>query len=85
MTAPLSSHSGTEMVLLSPRKSLAPTTSPQQEEAQAQANEQLVADSLDNKTESSPQINLEEVANKVYHLIQHDLVLERERATKLGG
>jgi len=79
------SHPGAEMVLLAPSKSSAPTTSPQQREAQAQANEQLVADSLDNKTESSPQINLEEVANKVYRLIQHDLVLERERATKLGG
>ncbi|MBA7468480.1 hypothetical protein ES707_03731 [subsurface metagenome] len=85
VTTPPGSHSGTEMVLLSPSKSSAPTTSPQQGEAQAQANERLVADSWDNKTEASPQINLEEVANKVYCLIQHDLVLERERATKLGG
>ena len=83
--APPESHPDAEMVWLAPPKSPAPTTSPQQREAQAQANEQLVADSLDNKTESSPQINLEEVTNKVYRLIQHDLVLERERATKLGG
>ena len=83
--APPGSHTDTEMVLLAPQKSPAPTTSPQQREAQAQANEQLVANSLNNKTKSSPQINLEEVANKVYRLIQHDLVLERERATKLGG
>ena len=82
---PSGNHTGTDMVLLAPSKNPAPTTSPQQEEAQAQANERLITDSLDNKTGTSPQINLEEVANKVYRLIQHDLVLERERATKLGG
>ena len=78
-------HPDTEMVLLAPLKSSPSATNLQLREAQAQANEQLVADGLDNKTKSPPQINPEEVANKVYRLIQYDLVLERERATKVGG
>ncbi len=78
-------HPDTEMVLLAPLKSSPSATSLQLREAQAQAHEQLVADGLGNKTKSPPQINPEEVANKVYRLIQYDLVLERERATKVGG
>jgi len=83
--APPENHSDTEMVLLAPLKSSPSTTNSQQREAQARTSEQLVAEGLANKTESPSQINLEEVANKVYRLIQYDLVLERERATKLGG
>ncbi len=83
--APSRSHSDIGMVLLAPAKSSPLTVNPQQREAQAQANEQLVAEGLGNKTESTPQINHKEVANKVYRLMQYDLVLERERATRLGG
>jgi len=79
-------HSDVEMVLLASPKSSPLTTNPQLREAQAQANEQLVVEGLaDNTAKSPPQINLEEVANKVYHLMQYELVLERERATKIGG
>jgi len=80
--APLEGHP--EMVLLALHQS-SPTTNPQQREAQAQTNEQLVKEGLDNKPKSPSQINPEEVANKVYRLMQYDLLLERERATRLGG
>ena len=80
------SHSGTEMVLLAPARSVPLTTNPRQREAQAQVSEQLVARALaENEDESLSEINPEEVANKVYRLMQRDLVLERERGTKLGG
>jgi hypothetical protein len=79
-------HSDVEMVLLASPKSSPLTTNPQLREAQAQANEQLVVEGLaDNTVKSPPQINPEEVANKVYRLLQYELVLERERATKIGG
>ena len=39
----------------------------------------------ENEDELPSEINLEEVANKVYRLMRNDLVLERERGTKLGG
>ena len=53
---------------------------------QAKANEQLIqSETSDNEPRSQPQVNLEEVADKVYRLMQHDLILERERATKVGG
>ena len=75
----------TEMTLKSPLKSSPPTTKLQLREAQAQASEQLVTGGSGQTAKSRPQINLEEVANKVYRLMQHDLILERERATRVGG
>ena len=84
--APSESQSSKEMVLLAPAQSPHRNSNPQQREAQARANEQLAAQELADTTASSPiQINPEEVADKVYRLMQYDLVLERERATKLGG
>ena len=84
--APPRGHSGSEMVLLASPKSAPLTANRQQREAQAQASEQLVARALaENEDELPSEINPEEVANKVYRLMQRDLVLERERATKLGG
>jgi len=86
LSATLGGHSDVEMVLLAPPKSPPLTSNPQQGEAQAQASEKLMEEALtDNKTKSPPQINPEEVADKVYRFMQYDLVLERERATKLGG
>jgi len=75
------SHSNTEMVLLAPARSTPVTTNLQLREAQAQASEQLMAKGLGSKTKSPPQINHEEVTNKVYCLMQNDVRLERERAT----
>ena len=77
--APPGGHSSARMVLLA--KNAPSTTSPQLGEAQARASEQLVADGLSNNTKSTPHIDHEEVANKVYRLMQCDLCLEGERAT----
>jgi hypothetical protein len=84
-TAPPANHADIEMALPAHLKNSPATTSPQQREAQAQASEQMVTEGLANNTKPSPQINLEEVASKVYRLMQDDLIMERERATKLGG
>ena len=78
-------HPDIDMVLTAPFKNSLPTNNIQLREAQAQANEQLLIDSLSKTAKSPHKINLEEVANKVYRLMQYDLILERERATKMGG
>lgn len=78
-------YSDTEMVLLASSQSSSITASRQQEEASAQANEHLFAQDSGNKAKSPATINAVAVADKVYHLMQHDLILERERTTKLGG
>ena len=78
-------HADVGMVLSASRQGPPTNASPQQEEAQAQASEQQVVEGLRNETESPPQVNPREVADKVYRLMQYDLVLERERATRLGG
>jgi hypothetical protein len=78
-------HSDAAMVLSASRQGPPTNASPQQEEAQAQASEQQVVEGLSNETESPPQMNPREVADKVYRLMQYDLVLERERATRVGG
>ena len=81
-SAPSEGHSKAEMVLLAPARSSPVTTNPQLREAQAQASEQLVAKaSADNQPKSSPEIDCEAVADKVYCLMQNDVRLERERAT----
>ena len=41
--------------------------------------------SAEDATESSREIGPEKVADRVYHLMQHDLILERERVTRFGG
>jgi len=78
-------HSDIEMVLLASAESSLVTTNPQLGEGQAQVNEQLVAQALADSSSKSLEIDTEAVADKVYRLMQYDLVLERERATKLGG
>jgi len=53
---------------------------------QAEVDEQMVQRVLSSdKPQSQPHVDLEEIADKVYRLMQHDLILERERATKVGG
>ena len=78
------SRSDVGMVLPSSPRNPSFSTGPLQREAEAQTNEQSVEGSSNN-TRLTPQINCEEVANKVYHLMQGNLILERERAAKLGG
>ena len=55
-------------------------------EFRAQANgqpEQMVFS--DDEPGSQPQVNIGQVADMVYRLMQRDLILERERATRVGG
>ena len=54
-------------------------------EAQAEMNEQTILEAAQKKPPSPPAINTEEIASLVYRLMQHDLVLGRERSAKLGG
>ncbi len=79
--APAGGRAEVGMVLLAPAS--APSANgPQLSEAQAQASERLAAEALaDNRPESPPEISNEAVADRVYRLMQYDLVLERERAT----
>jgi len=53
---------------------------------QGEVDEQMVQRVLpSDKPQSQPHVDLKEIADKVYRLMQHDLILERERATKVGG
>lgn len=78
-------HPDVEMILLAPARGSSATINPQPGEGQAQANEQLVTQALADSNSKSAKIDTEAIADRVYCLMQNDLVLERERATKLGG
>ena len=80
------SHTDVEMVLTAPAQKTIMTSQIERKEAQAHASEQLAAKGLAEKRfESAHHIDTGEVADRVYRLMQYDLILERERATKLGG
>jgi len=82
---PPGGHSNIQAALLASFPS-SPAPNLQRSETQAQANEQLVAaGTAGSEARTPPEINREEVANKVYHLMQRDLALERERSAKFGG
>lgn len=73
------------MVLPAPAEDTPLTTRPARR-APARASELPGAQgSARKRSESASGIDVEKVADRVYQLMQHDLNLERERATKLGG
>lgn len=39
----------------------------------------------DDEPDGQPPVNIEEMADMVYRLMQRDLILERERSTRIGG
>lgn len=83
--APSRSRPGTEMVLLASAKNVPLTTSQQSREAQAKTNKQLETEALTGNAPKSPaKLDPEVIADRVYRLMQHDLILERERVTRLG-
>jgi hypothetical protein len=45
----------------------------------------LVTEASSNRTGSQPVIKRQEVADKVYRLMQKDLIVEGERAVRKGG
>jgi hypothetical protein len=86
LTRRVSSYSSTEMAYLTPVKDSSVPTSQQESEVQAEVNKRLIQKaSSDDKPQSQPKVNIQVVADKIYRLMQHDLILERERATKVGG
>ena len=85
LPAPPRNGSDVQMVLLA-AANVPATASPRSREAQAQASAQLMAEDLtDKEPKSPPEISPEAVADRVYHLMKYDLILERERATRVGG
>jgi hypothetical protein len=77
-------NSKSQMAFLAPTAQK--TTNPSLGEEQAQANEQLATQVyFGNGSRSPPEISYVTVADKVYRMMQHDLLLERERATKVGA
>ena len=81
----LKSRPGTEMVLLASADNVPLTTSQQSREAQAKTNKQLATEALTGNAPKSPaKLDPEVIADRVYRLMQHDLILERERVTRLG-
>lgn len=82
----VSSYSSTEMTYLAPVKNSPVPASKRENEVQAEVNEQLIQRaSSDVRPRSQHRVNIQVVADKVYRLMQRDLILERERATKVGG
>lgn len=74
------------MVLPAPAEDTPLTTSPVRRKAPARASKPLGAEgSAGKRSEPASGIDVEKLADRVYRLMQHDLNLERERATKLGG
>jgi len=74
------------MVLPAPAENTPLTTSPVRSQAQAGASESPGTEGpAEKRAETASRIDVGEVADRVYRLMQRDLILERERATKLGG
>ncbi|UCH43017.1 MAG: DUF4157 domain-containing protein [Dehalococcoidales bacterium] len=49
------------------------------------SGEGVTGSSDSNQSQSSSEIDRYKVADRVYHLMQRDLVIERERVTRIGG
>ena len=79
-------HSDAGMVLPAPAENTPLTVNTRRREGQDQPSVQVSAGGLtETGLESIPDIDVGEVANRVYRLMQHELTLDRERITKLGG
>jgi len=72
-------HSDTSIVLPAPAVSMPLTTRPRKGKSEARGSEPLSAAGLAEKSpESVPQINTQEIADRVYCLMRHDLILGKE-------
>ena len=79
-------HSDAAMILPAPAENTPLTLDLQRGEVKGKASEQLAAEgSVEKRSKSPPRIDAGEVADRVHRLMRYDLVLEKERATKLGG
>ncbi len=83
--APMGESLTTKMVLLtSARNTPQPAGQPVQQ-AQVEANEQMVNRGFGNNAATGTRVSPVEVAERVYRLMRKELVIERERAARPGG
>ena len=79
-------YSDIPMVLPAPAENISlPANIPRREIQSRNRVLPATEDSGKKGDESYPRINLAKIANKVYRLMRSDLILERERTTKMGG
>jgi hypothetical protein len=79
-------HSDAGMVLPAPAESKLLNANTRKREGQDRPSVPVPAGELTEAgRESIPYIDVREVANRVYRLMQHELTWERERVTKSGG
>lgn len=78
-------HSRSGTVMSAPARNRTPIKRKEREDERARDSEPPPSKGSKVKgPESIPQIDSEEIADKVYRLMQRDLILERDRTTKLG-
>jgi hypothetical protein len=78
-------HSQAGSVLPAPAKDKILTKKQEEKERRAEASgPRLAGASVEKSPESIPRINTREIADKVYQLMQRDLIVERDRTTRLG-
>ena len=77
-------HPDAGRILPAPAENIRPTTHAQGGVVQAKAEAQRSADEglAEKGSKSPPRRNVVEIADRVYRLMQHDLILERERVAK---
>ena len=79
-------HSDAGMVLPAPAENTTPIVNTRMRVTQAQASVQLAAGGpTEKRTEPTHRIDAKEVADRVYRLMQRDLIIEGERSAELGG
>ena len=81
-----SAHSYAGTVLPAPAQNGTLNKNQEGRKERAKANVPLIEKEFAlKKTESISRINTREIADRVYRLMQHDLILEKDRVTRLGG
>lgn len=79
-------HSDAGTVLPAPAENISLPNNVSRREIQTRGSVQLAPEEPAKKgAELSPRMNLAKIADKVYRLMQSDLILERERTTEMGG
>jgi hypothetical protein len=79
-------HSYAATVLPAPAQNRTLNKNQKGRKERVKANEPLTGKEFAlEKPESISRINTREIADRVYRLMQHDLILEKDRTTKLGG
>jgi hypothetical protein len=80
------SRHGNRTILPAPAQNTNLITKLQGRKAEDQSSDKVAAKVLPGKrSEPIPYIDIGKVADRVYNLMRHDLILERERTTRLGG